>query len=101
MMSVLYDVSIQNVGQHIKKIFADSELDRGATIKKYFIVQNEGAREVSREVEHYNLRIPSPLPAKNKAVYLLSQVDGLFILYQFQALLAALIFSRVANSSRS
>ena len=57
MMSVLYDVSVQNIGQHIKKIFADSELNREATIKKYFIVQNEGVREVSREVEHYNLQM--------------------------------------------
>ncbi|MDR2855797.1 MAG: virulence RhuM family protein [Methanomicrobiales archaeon] len=57
MMSVLYDVSVQNIGQHIKKIFLDSELDREATIKKYFIVQNEGGREVSREVEHYNLQM--------------------------------------------
>ena len=31
MMSVLYGVSIQNIGQHIKKIFADSEMDREAT----------------------------------------------------------------------
>ena len=57
MMSVLYDVSVQNIGQHIKKIFVDSELDRKATIKKYFIVQNEGGRQVSREVEHYNLQM--------------------------------------------
>ena len=54
MMSVLYDVSVQNIGQHIKKIFADSELEKKATIKKFFIVQNEGVREVSREVEHYS-----------------------------------------------
>jgi hypothetical protein len=39
MMATLYDVSVQNIGQHIKKIFADSELDRAATIKKFFIVQ--------------------------------------------------------------
>ena len=57
MPAVLYDGSVQNVGQHIKKIFADSELERAATIKKFFIVQNEGGREVSREVEHYSLQV--------------------------------------------
>jgi hypothetical protein len=57
MMSVLYDVTVQNIGQHIKKIFADSELEREATIKNFFIVQNEGGREVSRNVEHYNLQM--------------------------------------------
>ena len=42
MMATIYDVSIQKIGQHIKKIFDDNELVREATIKKYFIVQNEG-----------------------------------------------------------
>lgn len=37
MMAVLYDVSVQNIGQHIKKIYGDGELAREATIKKYFI----------------------------------------------------------------
>jgi len=57
MMATLYDVSVQNIGQHIKKIFEDGELSREATIKKYFIVQNEGARLVEREIEHYNLQM--------------------------------------------
>ena len=41
MMAQLYDVSVQNIGQHIKKIYEDGELLEGATIKKFFIVQNE------------------------------------------------------------
>ena len=32
MMATLYDVSVQNIGQHIKKIFEDDELSREATI---------------------------------------------------------------------
>ena len=42
MMSALYDVSVQNIGQHIKRIYDDGESTREATIKKFFIVQNEG-----------------------------------------------------------
>ncbi|GHU29115.1 hypothetical protein AGMMS50256_13240 [Betaproteobacteria bacterium] len=57
MLSTLYDVSVQNIGQHIKKIFEDCELTREATIKNFFIVQTEGSRTVSREVEHYNLQM--------------------------------------------
>lgn len=57
MMAVLYDVSVQNIGQHIKKVIEDGELTEGATIKKFFIVQNEGGREVSRSVVHYNLQM--------------------------------------------
>ena len=40
MMAQLYDVSVQNIGQHIKKIYEDRELIQEATIKKFFIVQN-------------------------------------------------------------
>ncbi|MCL1996610.1 MAG: virulence RhuM family protein [Defluviitaleaceae bacterium] len=57
MMAQIYDVSVQNIGQHIKKIFDDSELEREATIKKFFIVQTEGEREVSRGIDHYNLQM--------------------------------------------
>lgn len=57
MMAILYDVSIQNIGQHIKKIYDDGELTQEATIKKFFIVQNEGERQVSREIVHYNLQM--------------------------------------------
>jgi hypothetical protein len=39
-----------------RKVFDDNELDRTATIKKYLIVQNEGGRTVSRDVDHYNLQ---------------------------------------------
>ena len=57
MMAQLYDVSVQNIGQHIKKIYEDRELIQEATIKKFFIVQNEGGRQVNRGVIHYNLQM--------------------------------------------
>ena len=57
MMAQLYDVSVQNIGQHIKKIYEDRELIQEATIKKFFIVQNEGGRQVNRGVTHYNLQM--------------------------------------------
>lgn len=56
MMAVLYDVSIPTINEHIKKIYSDSELVEGATIRKFRIVQNEGSRQVSRDVAHYNLQ---------------------------------------------
>ncbi len=57
MMAVLYDVSVAAINQHIKKIYDDSELEESSTIKKYLIVQDEGGRNVSREVAHYNLQM--------------------------------------------
>lgn len=56
MMAVLYDISVSAINQHLKKIYEDGELTEEATIKKFLIVQNEGSRNVTREVAHYNLQ---------------------------------------------
>lgn len=57
MMAALYDVGLPTINEHIKRIYADGELTEGATIRKFRIVQAEGARQVSREVIHYNLQM--------------------------------------------
>lgn len=57
MMATLYDVALPTINEHIKKIYADSELTEEATIRKFRIVQTEGNRQVSREVAHYNLQM--------------------------------------------
>lgn len=51
----LFDTTVQNVGQHISRIFEDEELTAEATIKKIFIVQKEGKREVKRNPDFYSL----------------------------------------------
>ena len=56
MMATLYDISVSAVNQHLQRVYSDGELTREATIKKYLIVQNEGNRQVSRSVDHYNLQ---------------------------------------------
>ena len=33
MMATLYDVSVPAIGQHLKRIYADNELERAVTIK--------------------------------------------------------------------
>ena len=45
MMATLYDVAPNTVNEHIKKIYADSELEESATIQKFRIVQTEGSRQ--------------------------------------------------------
>lgn len=57
MMAILYDVDIRTINEHIKKIFADNELSAGGTIRKFRIVQQEGNRQVNREINHYNLQM--------------------------------------------
>lgn len=56
-MAELYDVDVRTVNYHIGKIFADSELDESSTIRKFRIVQTEGPRQISREINHYNLQM--------------------------------------------
>ncbi|MDR3169109.1 MAG: virulence RhuM family protein [Candidatus Peribacteria bacterium] len=57
LMATLYGVDVRTINYHIKKILEDKELSLPATIQKFRIVQNEGKRAVSREIEHYNLQM--------------------------------------------
>ena len=57
MMAALYDVDVRTINEHIKKIYADSELTPKATIRKFRIVQTEGERQVQRTINHYNLQM--------------------------------------------
>jgi len=54
-MAQLFDVDVRTVNEHLKNIYDQAELAREATIRKFRIVQSEGKREVSRNVDYYNL----------------------------------------------
>jgi hypothetical protein len=51
----LFQTTKQNISLHIKSIYEDGELVPEATVKKYLTVRREGSRDVSRELEYYNL----------------------------------------------
>jgi len=51
----LFGVEIPTINYHLKKIFADSELEKDTTVRKFLIVQPEGNRYVEREIEYYSL----------------------------------------------
>lgn len=51
----LFEVSVKTANEHLVNIYSERELDPTATIRKFRIVQTEGSRQVSREVDHYNL----------------------------------------------
>ena len=55
MMALLYDVGVNTVNYHINKALEDREID-SSTIRNFRIVRNEGAREVNRDIIHYNLK---------------------------------------------
>jgi hypothetical protein len=51
----LYQAAKSTISEHIKNIYADEELTPEATVRKIRTVQMEGNREVSRELDYYNL----------------------------------------------
>ena len=57
MLGTIYDVDVRTINEHIKNIYSDSELLEDSTIRNFRIVQNEGNRQVSRDVKHYNLQM--------------------------------------------
>ena len=54
-LAELFGVKVPAITKHLKNVFESGELARDATVSKMEIVQREGAREVAREVEIYNL----------------------------------------------
>ena len=54
-MCDLYQVAKSSISEHISHIFKEGELDPQATVRKFRTVQLEGARQVSRERDCYNL----------------------------------------------
>lgn len=57
MIVKLFDSSKANISEHISHIFKEHELDKDSTIRKFRTVRKEGNRNVSRELEYYNLDI--------------------------------------------
>lgn len=54
-MAQLFDVGVPAINKHLNNIYSDGELSQSSTISKMEIVQMEGIREVTRQVDFYNL----------------------------------------------
>ncbi|MGB1192078.1 MAG: RhuM family protein [Cycloclasticus sp.] len=54
-MAEVFVKDVRTVNEHLKNIYKEQELTADSTVRKFRIVQQEGKREVSREVDHYNL----------------------------------------------
>ena len=54
-MGMLFDCSTDNISLHLKNIFDSGELEEKATTEKISVVRQEGAREVNRSLQFYNL----------------------------------------------
>ncbi|MBU0631108.1 virulence RhuM family protein [bacterium] len=56
-ISELFGRDVKTIGKHIGNVFNDGELEKIATVANFATVQNEGGREVKRDVEYYNLDV--------------------------------------------
>lgn len=56
-MAEIFDTTKQNVSYHINNIFNEGELNKFATVKEILTVQEEGKRNVQRNIEFYNLDV--------------------------------------------
>lgn len=54
-MATLFGVDKSGISRHLKNVYESGELKREATVAKIATVQQEGEREISRELEYYNL----------------------------------------------
>ena len=54
-MAELFQTSRTNIVEHIRNIYEEGEREESATCRKLRQVRQEGAREVSRDIPHYNL----------------------------------------------
>ena len=54
-MAELFDVNVSAVSKHLSNIYEEGELSQTATVSKMEIVQTEGARQVTRLIDFYNL----------------------------------------------
>jgi len=53
----LFETTPQNITLHVRAIYEEGELREDATYKEYLQVRQEGGRQVSRRLKHYNLKV--------------------------------------------
>ncbi len=51
----LFETHKSGISRHIKNVYSSGELEPHATVAKFATVQTEGDREVTREIDYYNL----------------------------------------------
>lgn len=56
-MSELFKKDVRTINEHIQNIYVEQELLKKSTIRKFRIVRMEGNREITRNIEHYNLDV--------------------------------------------
>ena len=55
LMATLFEVTVPTISEHLGNLYTQQEVSAAATIRKFRTVQQEGNREVARNVDFYNL----------------------------------------------
>lgn len=55
LMGVLFEVTVPTINEHLGNLYTQKEISREATVRNFRIVQKEGNREITRNIEFYNL----------------------------------------------
>lgn len=55
LMADLFQVKVPTINEHLKTLYAEGEIAPDATVRKFLMVRQEGARQVRRTLDHYNL----------------------------------------------
>ena len=56
-MAELFGIESNTITYHLKEIYQSGELEQDSTTRKIRVVQREGNRDVSREIDFYNLDV--------------------------------------------
>lgn len=56
-MAELFQRDKSTISRHIKNVYTEGELKPELTVAKFATVQNEGNRNVERQIEYYNLDV--------------------------------------------
>jgi hypothetical protein len=55
LLAALFEVTVPTISEHLANLYAQNEISEPATVRNFRTVQREGAREVARNVDFYNL----------------------------------------------
>ena len=55
LLAELFEVKVPTIHEHLSNLYAQAELLKATTVRNFRTVQKEGAREVARMVDFYNL----------------------------------------------
>lgn len=56
-MATLFDKGRSTIAEHVANVYEEGELDQPRTCRKFRQVRKEGARDVEREIDHFNLDV--------------------------------------------